>query len=103
MCSRVRAGTIAKCWRKFWTRSPDGPMGSCYAHDPEKWEPVFGSDHAPIKKSGSAHAIDLVAQATHAGEPAVAVGSFACHVFTDLRVRQNQKVLLFHRFEDNAR
>ena len=23
------------------------------AHDPEKWEPIFGKDHAPTKKAGS--------------------------------------------------
>jgi hypothetical protein len=24
------------------------------AHDPEKWEPVFGEDHAPAKTAGRA-------------------------------------------------
>src|SRR4029078_4539648 len=52
---------------------------------------------APRSSGSCRRAVVLVAQPAHAGEPAVAAGGFALHVFGDLRVRQDEKALLLLR------
>jgi hypothetical protein len=34
--------------------------GTPVAHDPEKWVPVFGRDHAPARRAHNAHAVRSV-------------------------------------------
>ena len=37
-------------WRSFDMQKVEAARNRALAHDPEKWEPVFGQDHAPIRK-----------------------------------------------------
>ena len=52
-----------------------GQDGGGLAHDPEKWEPVFGEDHAQTKCSAIEH--DAVKHLVH-GVPAKVVGEAGC-------------------------
>jgi hypothetical protein len=41
--------------KMLWSMSRFQRSGACLGHDPEKWVPVFGKDHAPtISWSGMA-------------------------------------------------